>query len=1325
MPEMSKFKKYNLLHIGLIISFLTAMLFNPVAASAEDATPDAAEVAAVTSTVPVVISISPDSKHLTVAEDFWVTVAINQVSQLNFYEFDVTYDSSVIRIEGTEGGAEVIGGQITDSSVNPHTITNYPINWWYTDTNVEGRITISGNLDPWIGASGGGYLAGIHFKTVGTYGDESNIIPLKMTLKNRLNTNIYVNGTSMGTVNIPFPPITVSIDAPANLSPGEEFIARVNVSTVIDLQAFQFEITYNPNVIRIIGAEGGSEGVTSGKIGLIPLDPESWVFVPEESQGTVRVITKLSTISGVTGEGYLVDIHFRVVGVQGQSTALSFVTPFSFENILVDPWSEEIDNVTWVDAGCQVNSRCHITSMSPLPLAEIGLNYQTELLANGGVLPYNWSVTDGSLPDGLSLDPILGIISGTPALAADTSRATIQVIDNNGTVLAKSFLITVLPAAKITTTELPSGQTGLPYIHRLEAEGGLSPYQWNIASDSLPSGLQLYASTGTISGIIKIDATSKEITFMVTDVLGATAFKKLTVNIIREPVIVTSSPLPTGEVGISYYQKLEFFGGTPPATWSIVSGGLPGGLSLRASSGVISGTPSSSTKNPIYIEFKATDSAGKSASKTLSLTILAKPNITTSVLPIREVGAPYKVILKNTGGLSPFTWTINSGSLPDGLTLNSRTGEISGAANQTADAVDITFAVTDSLGGIDTRILNITIQGPPLITTTLLANGEIGNDYTGILTAKNGTAPYTWSIVMGDLPDGLELDPTTGEISGNADSAGTFQILFQVTDSVSGCSTRQLSITILSGPLINDLSLNDGEIGLSYYQTLTASGGTSPYKWSIVSGVLPAGLVFNANAGLISGKPTVVVNSLSITFKVTSKLGGSSTKTLQISTFTKPVITTSTLAGVETGLYYLQTLSAAEGKDPYTWSVQSGQLPEGFTLDPGTGNIAGTTSIAPTSRTITFKVTDKLGGTASKGLTIKVAAGPAITTAALPDGEVGIAFNNSLAAKGGVPPYTWSLISGILPPDLTLNKNTGMIKGTPSKSADPSQLTFQVADSLGGTGTKNFNFTVFSPPGISTTAMAQGEIKRKYSQRLDTSGGTSPFTWSVQSGKLPSGLSLNKKTGVVSGTPKTAGTTTLTFKVTDKNGGAGIKELTIKVSAAPTITTKSPLASGEIGIAFQQTLSAANGVEPYTWSMSSKALPQGLTLNPATGLISGTPTKSTNGTAIVFKVTDSLGGYATRSITIKIFAAPVITTAKLANGKTGTSYKQTLAKSGGTAPFTWSVIGDNLPTGLTLNPATGVISGKPSQKTGVISITIKLTDSLGVSVSKTFSFAIN
>jgi len=229
-------------------------------------------------------------------------------------------------------------------------------------------------------------------------------------------------------------------------------------------------------------------------------------------------------------------------------------------------------------------------------------------------------------------------------------------------------------------------------------------------------------------------------------------------------------------------------------------------------------------------------------------------------------------------------------------------------------------------------------------------------------------------------------------------------------------------------------------------------------------------------------------------------------------------------------LHSIQAADTALFTDPanhvYTLKTGSPAIDHGTTLTDVTDDILG--------------VSRPQGSAYDMGC-YEAAGGPppdlVITTTSLPDGTVGVAYSQTLQATGGVTPYTWSVVSGSLPAGLSLGSSTGTVSGTPTATGT-SNFTVQVADSQqpADTDTQALSITtVAAPPAptITTTSLPSGTRGTPYSATVQATGGTLPYTWSIVSGSLPTGLSLNPSTGVISGTPTKKGTKSFTIRCTD------------------------------------------------------------------------------------------------------------------------------------------------------------------------------------------------
>ena len=255
--------------------------------------------------------------------------------------------------------------------------------------------------------------------------------------------------------------------------------------------------------------------------------------------------------------------------------------------------------------------------------------------------------------------------------------------------------------------------------------------------------------------------------------------------------------------------------------------------------------------------------------------------ITAASLPQGTKGAVYSKTLSATGGVTPYTWTLNSGTLPTGMSL-SASGTISGTPVNSG-AFSFTAKVTDSRTAIATQSFSLTINPALSLPPITLPAGTVGSAYSQTLTLAGGTAPFVWSVSSGALPAGLAL--SAGVISGTATAASSATFSVTVTDAAGATATQNYSIAInaVSGPpvplALPAATLPPGTVGVAYSQDLPFSGGTAPYAWSVSAGTLPSGL--GLSSGKITGTPSAVYSG-SFTVALTDALGASATQSYSL-----------------------------------------------------------------------------------------------------------------------------------------------------------------------------------------------------------------------------------------------------------------------------------------------------------------------------------------------------------------------------------------------------------------------------------------------------------
>ncbi len=953
-----------------------------------------------------------------------------------------------------------------------------------------------------------------------------------------------------------------------------------------------------------------------------------------------------------------------------------------------------------------------ITNVSPMTTGEVNVSYSYTFNATGGVTPYSWSLASGSNPaPGLTLNQQSGVVSGFPTTAG-TYTYIPQAADNLGRVVTGPALtLTILTGPSITSTSpLPNGDAGSPYSFTFAATGGQGPYTWSAPSGT-PAGLTL-SSAGVLSGTPTQAGAGQFLIVQVRDSLGGTNSTSFTVTINPALAITTTSPLPQGEVGLAY-SGLTFAasGGQSPYTWSAT--GLPGGLTLNASTGALGGTPTASGTFTVNVSLQdGTTSPPATVSKPFSLTIAPALTVTNvSPMTTGEVNVSYTYTFNATGGVTPYSWSLASGSNPaPGLTLNPQTGVLTGTPT-TAGTYTYIPQVADNLDRFVTGpALTLTILSAPSITSTSpLPNGDAGSPYSFTFAATGGQTPYTWSAPSG-TPAGLTLNPTTGVLSGTPTTAGTSQpVIVQVRDALGGTGTTTFAVTINPALVItSNPPLPQGMVSAAYAGfTFASTGGQAPYTWSVASGST-LGLTLSA-VGVLSGTPTIAGAS-TLTVQVKDGLGVVVQKAFPLNIANALNITnTGSMPTGDANVPYSYTFNATGGYPPYTWSLGSSSGAPGLSLNPQTGVLSGIPGVAG-SFSYAPQVTDSLGNsfTLPRVLSLTIVSGPSITsTSPLPPGIQGVAYSFNFAATGGTPPYTWSFFSGTLPSGLSVD-GSGSLHGTPTNTGSFT-FTVQVRDAGGGTGSGSFSLTINPSLTITTTSpLASGAVGTPYRVQFAGNGGQPPYTWSLGAGStLPSGLGFGSN-GVLSGTPSAAGAANFSVQLADAAGTTISKSFSITITSQLVITSTSPLPSGIVGVAYSFSFGTSGATPPVKWSVASGALPGGLSLDAASGQLSGTPTAAGS---FSFGVSATDASPQTASATFSITIVPKLTitsTSPLAGGTVNTPYSAQLGATGGNPPYTWSIQSGALPGGLSLGAA-GVISGTPTTA-GSFSATIQVAD---------------
>ena len=842
-----------------------------------------------------------------------------------------------------------------------------------------------------------------------------------------------------------------------------------------------------------------------------------------------------------------------------------------------------------------------------LPPAGQHVFYSQQISTSGGTAPYTYVVESGTLAPGLTISNT-GLISGTPS-----------------TVGSYSFVI--------LSTDATSG--GGPYKKSI-------PYTLNVAAQLPPTITSVSPATGLSTGGTAVTITGTGFT-------GVTALKfgianGISVTVINSTTITASSP--AGSAGVvnvtvtasggtsaaSAGNQFTYIAAPTVSSISPTSGAASGGTTVTITGANLSGATA--------VSFGGTAATGFTVNSATSITATAPAGTGTVDVRVTTTGgtsatsaadqfsyvaAPTVSSISPTGGPAMGGTTV----IITGTNLSGATAVTFGATAATGytinSATQITATAPAGTGTVDVRVTTtggtsatsaadqFTYVGAPTVSSISPASGAASGGTTVIITGTNlsGATAVTFGATAAT---GYTINSATQITATAPAGTGTVDVRVTTTGGTSATSAAD-QFSYQTKPIASNstASVAYGSSANPINLTLSGSAATSV---AVVTAAIHGTATVSGTT--ISYTPTAgYAGSDSFGYTASNGNGTSAQATVTITVSVPSVsLTPATLSNPAVGTPYSATITAAGGAAPYTYSVSSGSLPAGLSLNASTGVLSGTATVAG-SFTFSLRGSDSSTGASapfitSNSYTVTIAA-PTITVTpvSLPAGTAATAYSQQLTGNGGVAPYVFTVKSGSLPAGLTLS-SSGLLSGTPT-AAGSFMLTVQAQDVHLFTGTRSYTLVVSSATvSLTPTSLPNPVGGAAYSVTLSADGGTGPYAYSVSSGSLPAGLSLNTATGLLSGTTTAVGSSTFSLMATDSSTGVGApfratNSYTLTVNAPTIVVAPTALAAMTTGSAYSQVITASGGTAPYSYAVTAGALPPGMNLAVG-GTLSGTPT---------------------------------------------------------------------------------------------------------------------
>ncbi|MFW3618841.1 putative Ig domain-containing protein [Staphylococcus caprae] len=847
------------------------------------------------------------------------------------------------------------------------------------------------------------------------------------------------------------------------------------------------------------------------------------------------------------------------------------------------------------------------------------------------------------LPEGVSFDSSTNTISGKPTKVG-SYLIVVTTTDASGNKTETKFTIEVVDETAPTVTAIKDQtqevNTPIDSI-KIKATDNSGQAVTNKVS-GLPAGVSFDSSTNTISGT-PTKVGSYPIVVTTTDASGNKTETKFTIEVVDETApTVTAIKDQTKEVNTSIDSiTVEATDNSDQTVRNEVSG-LPDGVSFDIVTNTISGTPTKVGSYPITVT--TTDASGNKTETKFTIEVVDKtvPAVTSIKDQTKQVNTSIDSIKIEATDNSGQAVTNKVSGLPTGVTFDSETNTISGTPTKVG-SYPITVTTTDASGN-ETKtsfIIEVVDTIKPTVTSIGNQTKEVNTAIDSITIEATDNSGQAVTNKVSGLPDGVTFDGETNTISGTPTKVGSYPITVTTTDASGNKTETKFTIEVVdkTAPTVTAIKDQIQEVNTPIDSiTVEATDNSGQAVTNKVSG-LPDGVSFDSETNTISGTPTKV-GSYPITLTTTDAEGNVTTTnfTIKVVDTTKPMVTSikDQTKEVNTAIDSI-TIEATDNSGQAVTNKVSG-LPEGVSFDSETNTISGTPTKVG-NYPITVTTTDASGNETTTKFTIKVVdtTKPMVTSIANQTKEVNTSIDSiKIEASDNSGQVVTNKVSG-LPDGVSFDNETNTISGTPTKVGSY-PITVTTTDASGNETTTSFTIQVVDKTAPMVTAInnQSKEVNTPIDKITIEATDNSGHAVTNKVSGLPTGVTFDSATNIITGTPTKVGSYPITITTTDAEGNATTTNFTIKVvdTTKPTVTSiKDQTKEVNTPIDSIKIEAKDNSGQDVTNKVSG--LPEGVRFDSATNTISGTPTK-VGSYPITVTTTDAEGNETTTNFIIKV-----------------------------------------------------------------------------------------